>query len=266
MAVQYISFSSWKDWYFCPFKFKITRVDKVKAFEGNEYSTFGTAIHDTAEKLLLKEEIEKLSQKEEDDFDPNFFFKKRFKEELSKLPKEKISESMITEMKKQGLEIIPEILPGLKKYFGDYSLVQTEYELRQPIKDYDSMDFYGFVDLILKTTDGKYHIVDWKSCSWGWDMKKRTSKEYTYQLTYYKYFLSKQLGIELSDIETHFALLKRTAKKNRVEIFRVTSGDRKIKNALNILENCVTNVEKQNFIKNKLSCSSCEFKKTVYCP
>lgn len=266
MAVQYISFSSWKDWYSCPFKFKLTRVDKIKAFEGNEYSTFGTAIHDTAEKILLKEELSKLSQKEEDDFVPETFFKKRFKEELLKLPKEKISESMILEMKKQGLELIPLILPELKKYFGNYELIQTEYELRQPIQDLSSLDFYGFIDLVLKTEDGKYHIIDWKTCSWGWDMKKRTSKEYTYQLTYYKYFLSKQLKIDLCNIETHFALLKRTAKKDKVEIFRVTSGERKIKNALNILDKCVKNVEKENFVKNKLSCSTCEFNKTLYCP
>jgi len=60
-------------------------------------------------------------------------------------------------------------------------------------------------------------------------------------------------------------LLKRTAKKNRVELFRVTSGPKKVSNALNILDKCVTNVEKKNFVKNKLSCSKCEFNKTIYC-
>jgi tRNA threonylcarbamoyladenosine modification (KEOPS) complex Cgi121 subunit len=74
------------------------------------------------------------------------------------------------------------------------------------------------------------------------------------------------MNIDPKMIETHFALLKRTAKKNKVEIFRVTSGDKKINNALNILDKCVTNVENKNFIKNKLSCSQCEFNKTVYCP
>lgn len=270
MAVQYISFSSWRDWVFCPFKFKITRVDKVRLFEGNEYSTFGTALHDTTELLLLKEKQKNLNEgiKDETELDPYSFFKSRFKEELLKIPKEKletIGDKTILEMKKQGEELIPLILPAMKKYFGEYETVQTEYELRQPVDNNSSMDFYGFIDCIIKTPDGKYHIIDWKTCSWGWDMQKRTSKEYTYQLTYYKHFFAKQLGIDPSMIETYFALLKRTAKKDKVEIFRVTSGPRKVNNALNILDQCVKNVEKDNFVKNKLSCSQCEFHRTIYC-
>ena len=34
------------------------------------------------------------------------------------------------------------------------------------------------------------------------------------------------------NIETHFALLKRTGKKDRVELFRVSSGEKKTNNAL----------------------------------
>ena len=66
-------------------------------------------------------------------------------------------------------------------------------------------------------------------------------------------------------IETHFALLKRTAKKDRVEIFRVTSGPRKTQNALKFLEKAIYNIEKKNFIKNRLACRKCEFYKTEHC-
>jgi len=271
LTIEYISFSAWRDWLFCPFKFKITRLDKVRAFEGNEYSTFGTAVHDTSEQLVLLEQKNKSNEgiKNDEEFNAVEFFKKRFKEELEKIPEPtrgKISNESISEMKKQGEGLVLEVLPALKEYFGEYELFSAEYELRQPVDGHTNFDFYGFVDLILKTTDGKYHIIDWKTCSWGWDMEKRTSKEYTYQLTYYKHFLSKQLNVDPKMIETHFGLLKRTAKKNRVELFRVTSGEKKVSNALNILDKCVTNIENKNFIKNKLSCSQCEFHKTVYCP
>lgn len=271
MAVEYISFSSWKDWLFCPFKFKITRIDKVRLFEGNEYTTFGTAVHDTAEQMVLLEKQEKLNEglKDETSFDPVRFFEKRFREELDKLPKEKlesIKQQTLVDMKEQGRQIVPLVLSALKEYFGEYELFQAEYELRQPIENHTNFDFMGFIDLIIKTADGKYHIIDWKTCSWGWDMEKRTSKEYTYQLTYYKHFFSKQLNIDPKMIETHFGLFKRTAKKDRVELFRVTSGPKKVSNALNILDKCAINVQKGNFIKNKLNCSKCEFKGTVYCP
>ena len=45
---------------------------------------------------------------------------------------------------------------------------------------------------------------------------------------------AKKHNIEPSNIETHFALLKRTAKSNKVEIFRVTSGKKKTENAINL--------------------------------
>jgi hypothetical protein len=268
LSNEHISFSAWRDWLFCPYKYKIIRVDKVRLFQGNEYSTFGTAMHDTAEQILIREHKEKNNIKEEAEFDPFRFFKVRFKEELELIPDEqklKINPKNITDMKKQGEELIPLVIPALKEYFGDYELFHSEYELRQQIDNHPQYDFYGFIDLVLKTPDGKYHIIDLKTCSWGWDTKKKSSKEYTYQLTFYKHFFSKQLNIDLEKIETHFALLKRTATKDKVEIFRVTSGERKINNALTVLDSCVTNVEKSNFIKNKMNCSQCEYNKTIYC-
>ena len=68
------------------------------------------------------------------------------------------------------------------------------------------------------------------------------------------------------DIEGHdFGLLKRTAKKNNTEIFRVTSGPTKTKNALTFLEKAVTNIKRGMVIKNRLSCKGCSFYKTEHC-
>jgi hypothetical protein len=30
--------------------------------------------------------------------------------------------------------------------------------------------------LMVATPDGKVHIFDWKTCSWGWDAKKRSDQ------------------------------------------------------------------------------------------
>ena len=67
-------------------------------------------------------------------------------------------------------------------------------------------------------------------------------------------------------VETYFGLLKRTAKKNRIEIFRVSSGPKKINNSLNVLNKAVYNIHNNNHPKNRLSCSKCEFRKTEWCP
>ena len=167
-------------------------------------------------------------------------------------------------MKSQGLELLPQILPALKKYFGKYEVFATEEALFETMSSED-YKFKGYVDLVLKTEDGKYHIIDWKTCSWGWNHKKKFDKMTTYQLTYYKHFLTQKYNIDPKDVETHFALLKRTAKENKVELFRVSSGEKKTQNALNFLEKAIYNISNKNFIKNRLSCRNCEFYKTKHC-
>ena len=118
---------------------------------------------------------------------------------------------------------------------------------------------------MIRTEDDKYHIVDWKTCSWGWDMRRKSEPMTTYQLTLYKHYYAQKHDINPKDVETHFALLKRTAKKDQVEIFRVTSGQKKSKNALNLLNKALYNIDKNIFIKNRLSCRNCGFYKTIHC-
>ena len=120
-----------------------------------------------------------------------------------------------------------------------------------------------------KTNDGKYHVIDWKTCSWGWDSRKKNEKLNTYQLTLYKHFFAQKTDADPKHIETHFALLKRTAKHNRVEFFRVTSGPKKTQNALKLLNMALWNIKKGRYIKNRLSCTAgygCKFYKTKHCP
>jgi RecB family exonuclease len=172
-------------------------------------------------------------------------------------------------MQDQGPLILGEIFPAMEEHFGDYEVLEAEEDLMEMIQDFSCEDknkFKGFIDLVIKTPDDKIHIIDWKTCSWGWDARKRADPMITYQLTFYKHFWAKKHNVDPSMIETHFALLKRTAKKDRVEIFRVTSGKIKTQNALKFLEKAIYNIERKNFIKNRLACSKCEFHKTEHCP
>jgi len=258
--VNHISFSELKNWNDCPFKHKLIYVDKIKEFVGNEYTAFGKAIHDACEKMILSETVI-----------PNLgtYFDLQFLDELKKLKEEDIElkQTLISDMRKQGASLTDYILPAVKEYFVDYEVISAEEALYVDTED-PEFKFKGYIDLVLKTKDGKYHIIDWKTCSWGWDSKRRSDRMTTYQLTLYKYYFAKKHNIELSNIETHFALLKRTAKKNKVEIFRVTSGKKKTENAINLLRKAIYNIKHENRIKNRLSCTQgygCEFYKTEYC-
>ena len=152
----------------------------------------------------------------------------------------------------------------MSKRFGSYKVVSTEEKLMVPVEGSD-FNFKGYIDLVVQTDDGKYHIIDWKTCSWGWDMRKRSDPMVTYQLTLYKKFFAIKHNIDPELIETHFVLLKRTAKKNNVEFVDVSSGTIKTNNATKLLMLALSNIEKQKSIKNRLSCKNCQFYKTEHC-
>jgi len=48
--LPHVSYSELKDWVFCAFYHKLTRVDKIEGFKGNAYTAFGTAVHSVCEK------------------------------------------------------------------------------------------------------------------------------------------------------------------------------------------------------------------------
>ena len=252
--MPHIAFSERRNWKQCPFYHKLTYVDKIAGFVGNEFTAFGTAIHSVCEKKLLKEEVNHEQH-----------FIDSFSQCISDLPDNvEVDSRLVDQMVEQGKVIIPEIEDALKDYFEEYEVVGIEQDLMEPIEE--GYNFKGFIDAVLKTSDGKYHVIDWKTTSWGWDSRRRSDPMVTYQLTFYKHFYAKKFNIDPKMIETHFALLKRTAKKNRVEIFRVTSGPRKTENALKLLNKALYNIKNKRYIKNRLSCERCEFYKTEHCP
>ena len=191
-------------------------------------------------------------------------FIERFEHFLGQLEEEQDSK-LVEDMRVQGKAILPEIEDALTDYFGEYEVLGSEIPLDESIEGEDDYIFKGYIDGVVATPDGKVHIFDWKTCSWGWDAKRRNAPMTTYQLTLYKHFFARKMDIDPKNIETHFALLKRTSKKDKVEFFRVTSGPRKTENALKLLNKALYNIKNQRYIKNRLSCKNCVFNKTEHC-
>jgi len=255
---KHISFSELKAWSTCPYFRKLTYEDKLNPFSDSIHTTFGTAMHSVCENLVCGKDLNYDEHLEE-----NFL-----KEILEN--KVEVSEEDVALFLSQGVEIIPEIIPAIKEKFPDYEIVKAEEKLYEPIEGFDDFSFKGFVDLALKTPDGKYHIIDWKTCSWGWDARRKSEKLTTYQLTLYKNFFIKKHKLDAGMVETYFGLLKRTAKAGKkVEIFRVTSGAKKTQNATLLLEKAIKNIQAGTHIKNRLSCigkfGPCVFYRTERC-
>jgi len=262
---SHISYSELKEWHTCAWKHKLVYLNKIKQFIGNEHTSFGTALHSVCESLVLN----KITPEE-----GKTLFLEEFLNELQTLknkdPSLELNKELILGMKEQGQNLVQYVLPALKSCFGTFELISVEeklYELHDKEHEYN---FKGFIDLVVQTKDGNYHIIDWKTCSWGWDTRRKTDKITTYQLTLYKYFWAKKHKVEDRLIQTHFALMKRTASKKHIEIFKVSSGKRKTENAIKLLNKAIYNINKKSFIKNKLSCHGrygmCEFYKTEHCP
>lgn len=257
--MSHISYSELKDWSFCPFYHKLTRVDKIEGFTGNAYTAFGTAMHSVCEKKLLNEE---------GDHEQHFI--DTFADCISDLgDSTAVDNRLVADMVGQGKRLIPHIQEALEDYFEEFEVLSVEMPLMEPIDEEPEYNFKGFIDAVVATPDGKIHIFDWKTCSWGWDSRKKSDRMVTYQLTLYKHFFCQKMGVDPKDVETHFALLKRTAKKNHVEFFRVTSGKKKTENSLKLIAKALYNIKNKRYIKNRLSCTSgygCKFYKTEHCP
>ena len=278
MAGKHISYSEWKNWHICPHYHKLTYIDKVKQFEGNIFTAFGKALHNVCEDSFTLDG----GYPPQNILDSKF--KNYFVKELKKLPEEEkvrsVSDFNLQDWKKHGLEILQEIYKSMVDTFGkpgeDWVVLTTEEMLYVPITEFEKSDkkFKGFIDLVVATKDGKIHLIDWKTCSWGWDARKKNNKVLAYQLVFYKHFYArKHPEVMVEDIETHFVLLKRTAKTGKkVEFVRITGGKKRIENALNTLLKALHNIEAKRYTKNKLACrkcpdrfGTCEFYQTEYC-
>ena len=278
MAGKHISYSEWKNWHICPHYHKLTYIDKVTQFEGNIFTAFGKALHTVCEFTLTSPE----KYKKPGAIDA--LVKEQFIAELNALPEEEQQRAKrdfkLKEWLVSGLEIVPDLYRCLVEKFGklgeDWEVLAAEEQLYEPITEFTEAEknFKGFIDLVVMSKkDKKVHLIDWKTCSWGWKREKKSDTILAYQLVYYKHFWARKYDVDPKDVDCHFVLLKRTAKAGKkAEFVRVTAAKKRTTNALNALTKALHNINKQNYIKNRGACISCkdrfgtcEFYQTEHC-
>lgn len=278
MAGKHISYSEWRNWHICPHYHKLTYIDKVTQFEGNIFTAFGKAIHTVCEFTLSKPNQYREQGKIES------LIKEQFVKELKSLPDSAQQEAKanfdLKEWLQAGQDIIPDLYRCLAEKFGklgeDWEVLKAEEQLYEPITEFTEAEkkFKGFIDLVVMSKrDEKVHLIDWKTCSWGWKPQKKSDKILAYQLVFYKHFWAKKYDVEPKDVECHFVLLKRTAKPGKkAEFVRVTAAKKRTEDALKSLTKALHNIVKKNHIKNRNACvnckdrfGTCEFYQTEYC-
>lgn len=262
---KHVSYSELAVWMDCAFKHKLKYITKIDLDGPSVHTEFGHVIHDICEEYLKTKTL------------PSSFDEKR--EELTNL----FTKFNLKGNPKEFQDVLEPIaleVPGfLDENFKDWEYIGAEEKLYESVGVQNDMFFKGFIDGIIrvpkssrlkraKPDDYEYHLLDWKSSSWGWDFKKKTDPKKIMQLALYKHFWGTKLGIPLKEIRTGFVLLKRTPLKGktRCELVSVSIGELTIQKALDTLSKMIGSVKKGFCAKNKNSCKYCVYKSTSFCP
>jgi hypothetical protein len=142
-----------------------------------------------------------------------------------------------------------------REEFGDFKVLEIEERLELPIDGFSQI-FKGFIDLaFLKLSDGRTIIADIKSCNNSFFFNKYRDKWKDYQLTLYKHFYCQKHNVDPETVETYFITVERNRKsKKPLSFVRVTSGPKKVENALAWLQTALKAINRGTWVKNRGNC------------
>ena len=201
----HVSFSEVKVWMECSYRHKLAYVDKLDSYEANPYADYGTAVHNAIENYLKTKQmnievcLEEIKQKWiENDYEGEAFVEKM-------KPNKWYKNEPVTVWQEWAKQSLMEFPVFMQLQFPNWELVEAEHQLYEPIEGHDDVKFKGFVDAMIKTTDGKgkelLWVVDWKTTGKaGWLSKQRRDFLKTAQVGLYKRYLARKLDMPLKDI------------------------------------------------------------------
>ena len=172
-----------------------------------------------------------------------------------------------------GVNILKTVKASFEKNVPGYALISLEESiekrLRVKINDKHRQFFKGFIDFIIRVGD-KIVIVDFKTCGSLYYFKKKIDKYKEMQLVLYKHFYAKLFEIDPKKIETFFVTLEKNPKvKEPIQFIRITTGEKKVSSHLKILDNSLSAINRDFFMKNRSSCiddfGTCLFYKSQHC-
>jgi len=271
----HISYSEVKNWKECPFRHKLSYIDKHSIFEASVYTEFGTAVHYGCENYLINKTIDLKGVRQiiEDAWDTHGFASPEYIEKFTSKAKASGWNYVHFPMGEwiSWAEIILKDLEGfLNENFNEWELVSAEEELYEAIQGRE-VKFKGFIDCILKVKDKKgkrqYWIIDWKTASpRGWSRDKTRDFLTHAQIMAYKYFWSKRENIDIKDVRCAFVLLKRQSKPGKsIYFLPISAGKKSLEKTEKLINNMINAVKNKMFIKNRNSCKFCEFYNTEHC-
>ena len=273
----HISYSEVKTWKECPYRHKLSYVDKIDLGEDSPYLDYGTLLHDQLERYLNTKtmDLDELETKlraawVEKGFDSEEFITKQAAHRKFNgwKPKPHVYIDEWVSWARNSLEDIPDFL---NKNFPNWKAISAEEQLYENLEGYD-IKFKGFIDAVIEC-DGprgkrSLWIIDWKTANpGGWYKDKRRDFLTQAQISSYKLFWRKKNGLGPREVKCGFVLLKRGAKPGKTcELLTVSSGPKMEERVLKLVTSMITAVRRGIYLKNRNSCMFCDYKDTPHCP
>lgn len=272
----HVSYSEVKTWKECPYRHKLSYIDKIDTSENSPYLDYGTLLHDQLEQYLNTKTMD-LDKLEKDlrsawiekGFDSKEFIQKQADHRKSNgwKPKPHVYIDEWVSWAKNSLEDMPAFLDS---NFPNWKAISAEEQLYEDLPGKD-LNFKGFIDAVIECDGPKGKrvrwIIDWKTANaGGWYKDKKRDFLTQAQISAYKLFWRKKNGLGPRDVKCGFVLLKRGAKKGKTcELLTVSSGPKMEERVEKLISSMISAVRKGLFLKNREACLFCDFKNTEHC-
>jgi len=279
-----VSYSQFSIYTKCPRKWKLDYIDKLRTYEDNINTLFGTSFHNTLQNYLkvMYEDSVKAAN--------GIDLAEYLKNELHQTYKQSLAKNggvhfttpqQMAEFFSDGVAILHYIQKHRSAFFSSkqHSLVGIEVPLSVDLLY--NIEFNGFIDLIIKDErDGKIKIWDIKTSTSGWNKHQKKDISKTAQLILYKEFYAKQFGIDPEMIDVEYFIVRRKINEDadfvpkRVQVFSPASGkptrNKVGKMLLEFIQNCFTedgqyNVNGQYPAVQTSQCVYCPYNKPGVC-
>ena len=271
----HVSYSEVRTWKECPYRHKLTYVDKIEADDPSQYLDYGITLHDHLENFLKTREIniDKLksdltSAWEEKGYDTEDYINKLTQAAEARGEKPRILEPLShwLQWAETSISAVPEFMDT---NFPNWKCISAEHQLYEPIPA-DDVKFKGFIDAVIecdyRKSKRKVWILDWKTApAYGWNAWKRKDFLIHAQIALYKKFWRTKFDYDCNNVGAGFVLLKRGAKKNPVDIFKVSVGPKTEDKAEKLLRSMLKSVRSGLYLKNRNSCKYCPYYNTEHC-
>ena len=280
------SYSQYKTWVECPYRWKLKYIDGLDSFDQSIYTIFGTSIHRVIQDWLEQDLYGGVAGACSMDLSEKF--KSILIEEAA--PHMKVvnesgeqtflfSREELEEFYGQGLEIISYVQQNQEKLFPtkDVKLFAIEHELKADVNDH--VYFIGYIDIVTHNeVTGEYFLYDLKTSTRGWNKYMKQDKTKTDQLLLYKIFFAKELGVPDYKVHIGYLIMKRQLYKSsypnpRVTEFAPANGPPSLKRAWSGFNNFTdlvfsdegSYISEQKATPSKSSCRFCSFGKDGTC-